>query len=120
MQYSYTKKMLSMLRNTVSAVAFHTSTSHAIQFSALHTSKLLHHRPITPPSSSCRTPRLPYSLLNHHVYLALARPTALLPRSYTEYHFLRKASPRMARGPAGSGMSKPMKELMQLPCTSRM
>ena len=53
------------------------------------------------------------------IYLALARPTELLPRSYTLYHFLKKASPRMAKGPTGSGKSIPMKALMQLPWTSR-
>lgn len=40
-------------------------------------------------------------------FLARAKPILLVPRSYTEYHFLRKASPKMARGPAGSGKSIP-------------
>lgn len=37
-----------------------------------------------------------------------------------EYHFRRKASPRMTKGPAGGGMSKPENAEMQDPCTSRM
>ena len=62
-------------------------------------------KPINPPSAHA---------------LASASPTLPSARSYTLYHFLRKASPRMASGPAGSGMSMPMKALMQLPWTSRM
>ena len=38
-------------------------------------------------------------------YLAFARPTLFELRSYTEYHLLRKASPKMASGPTGSGKS---------------
>ena len=38
-------------------------------------------------------------------YFDLASPTELVPRSYTEYHFRKKASPRMAKGPTGSGIS---------------
>ncbi len=49
-----------------------------------------------------------------------ARPTLLVPKSYTEYHFLKKASPRMARGPAGSGMSMPKNDDIHEPCTSSM
>ena len=42
----------------------------------------------------------------HMLYcLARARPTLSVPRSYTEYHFLKKASPRIANGPTGSGKS---------------
>jgi hypothetical protein len=39
------------------------------------------------------------------IYFAAARPTVFLPRSYTEYHFRRNASPRIAKGPTGSGKS---------------
>jgi hypothetical protein len=53
-------------------------------------------------------------------YLEGARPTLSLPRSYTEYHFLRNASPRMAIGPGGEGKSMPMNDEMQEPWTSRM
>lgn len=53
------------------------------------------------------------------IYLAWARPTALLPRSYTLYHLRKKESPKMAKGPTGSGKSIPMKELMQEPWISK-
>lgn len=55
-----------------------------------------------------------------HYYLAGARPTLLVPRSYTEYHLRKNESPRMARGPAGAGMSMPKKDEMQDPWISKM
>lgn len=59
-------------------------------------------------------------LLNIPIYFAAARATAPFSRSYTLYHLLRKASPRMANGPTGSGISIPMKVDTQLPPISRM
>lgn len=70
-----------------------------------------HYINLLPPSS-------PDSYIS--IYFEAARPTAPFSRSYTLYHLLRNASPRIANGPTGSGISIPIKVETQLPPISRM